>query len=94
MLLLAGNLTHMSKFQVAISRAVQGLHACSLLKSPENQFSLNSITQSNTYLKWLSLIGGSLKFSKFSSACALRRSGPLQPYCICVSFLKFENELL
>ena len=68
MLLLAGNLTHMSKFQVAISRAVQGLHAGSLLKSPENQFSLNSITQSSTYLKWLSLIGGSLKFSKFSSA--------------------------
>ena len=68
MLLLAGNLTHMSKFQVAISRAVQGLHAGSLLKSPENQFSLNSITQNSTYLKWLSLIGGSLKFSKFSSA--------------------------
>ena len=68
MLLLAGNLTHMSKFQVAVSRAVQGLHAGSLLKSPENQFSLNSITQSSTYLKWLSLIGGSLKFSKFSSA--------------------------
>ena len=84
MLLLAGNPTHMSKFQVAISRAVQGLHAGSLLKSPENQFSLNSITQSSTYLKWLSLIGGSLKFSKFSSASLVLSEDDQVPFNLTV----------